>query len=122
MGDKNRRIFLFNAYGKYGGSYMLYQIGRICHEVFNANVFVVQNYKGMRGRNRFHYPYNFQTISIKKMLEIVTPEDVFFCNPVHSNYDFGTRLPCKKVMFLQGVNTYTVLDKRFDYYVSNSRF
>src|SRR5699024_2224252 len=101
---------------------MIYQSGRICYEVFKTPVFVVQNYNGKRGGNRFHYPYNFPTISVKKMMEIVTPDDVFFCNPVHSTLAFGTRLPCQKVMYLQGVNTYTTLDKYFDYYVSNSRF
>lgn len=101
---------------------MLYQIGRICFEVFKTPVFVVQTYSGKRGGNRFHYPYDFQSISIKKMLEIVTPDDIFFCNPVHSGHDFGSRLPCQKVMYLQGVNTYATLDRHFDYYVSNSRF
>lgn len=101
---------------------MLYQIGRICSEVFNIPVFVVQNHQGKRGAGRFYYPYNFPTISIKSMLDIANPNDVFFCNPVHSDYAFGSHLPCHKVMFLQGVNTYTDLDKHFDHYVSNSKF
>src|SRR5699024_9039641 len=94
----------------------------ICHEVFKTPVFIVQTYSGKRGGNRFHYPYDFPAISIKKMLEMVTPDDVFFCNPVHSGHAFGLRLPCQKVMFLQGVNTFTALDIHFDHYVSNSTF
>src|SRR5699024_1543922 len=33
-----------------------------------------------------------------------------------------SRLPCHKVMYLQGVNTFTTLDKNFDHYVASSRF
>ncbi|HLR03342.1 MAG TPA: hypothetical protein VK111_11415 [Virgibacillus sp.] len=122
MNDIKRRIFLFNAYGKYGGSYMLYQIGRICYDVFKTQVYIVQTYSGKRGGDRFQYPYEFPSISIKEMLDIMTPDDVFFCNPVHSHQAFGSRLSCKKVMYLQGVNTYTTLDRHFDHYISNSAF
>jgi len=101
---------------------MLYQIGRICFDVFNTPVFIVQTYSGKRGDHRFLYDYEFPTISIKKMLEIVTPDDIFFCNPVHSNHAFGQRLPCQKVMYIQGANTFTVLDMHFDHYISNSTF
>lgn len=122
MVEEKRKIFLFNAYGKYGGSYMLYQIGRICFEVFKTPVYIVQTYNGKRGGGRFDYLYDFPAISIQTMLETVTTNDVFFCNPVHSSHAFGLRLPCQKVMFLQGVNTFTTIDRHFDYYVSTSRF
>ncbi|MGE7610479.1 glycosyltransferase [Peribacillus frigoritolerans] len=122
MSEPQKRVFIFNGYGMYGGAYMLYQIGRVCFEEFNTPVFIVQNYKGKDGAKRFFYPYDFPTISPKQMEDIITEDDLFVCNPVHSYYSFGSRLPAKKLMYLQGANTYSNLDTNFNYYVSVSQF
>lgn len=101
---------------------MLYQLGRICHEQFNSPVFIVQNHKKIRGKNRFHHKYHFPTISIHNMKKTMKPKDLFICNPVQSPRRFGSMLPSKKLMYLQGVTNYSKLDTNFDLYVSASRF
>ncbi|WP_164525488.1 glycosyltransferase [Siminovitchia acidinfaciens] len=101
---------------------MLYQLGRICFEQFGTQVFIVQNHNISRGKQRFHYQYDFPTISIYNMRRIIKEQDLFICNPVQSPHSFGSMLSSKKLMYLQGVTNYSRLDTKFDYYVSASRF
>lgn len=101
---------------------MLYQVGRVCYERFNSAVFIVQNRSEKKGEKRFHYPYDFPIVTMGEMRKMITNKDLFICNPTHSRYSFGSRLPAQTVMYLQGVNTYTNLDQNFDHYVSVSGF
>lgn len=120
--NPDSKVFVFNGYDIFGGSFMLYQLGRICYEQFNSKVFIVQNHQKVRGKQRFDHKYHFPTISIYNMKETIQPQDLFICNPVQSPRRFGTMLRSKKLMYLQGVTNYSRLDTKFDRYVSASRF
>lgn len=122
MGIPPSKVFIYNGYDHYGGAYMLYQIGRVCHEAFGSQVFIIQNNKKERGKRRFYYPYAFPAISVEEMKQSAEAHDLFFCNPAHSRLNFGSQLNCKKVMYLQGVTSYQDIDPHFDHYVSVSQF
>jgi len=124
--NNERKVFVFNGYGDTGGAFLLYNVGRICHENFGSPVYIVYERKTKRKQGgwhpRFHYKMAFPSISLDEMKQIADAEDVFLCNPAHSTKWFGATLAMKKVMYMQGINTYPVLDIFFDHYVSVSRF
>lgn len=103
---------------------MLYQLGRVCFENFNTQVFIIQDQsqRWKKGQQRFHYKYTFPTVTTSQMMKMINENDLFICNPVQSAHSFGTKLPAQKLMYLQGVNTYDALDLHFDHYVSVSQF
>lgn len=121
-----RNVYVFNGYGDRGGAFLNYQIGRICNKKFGSPVFIVRNFKQKRKpgkvHSRFNYEIEFPEIPLEKMKKMIKPNDLFICNPAHSTKWFGLNLPCKKLMYIQGMNTYPVLDIFFDHYVSVSQF
>ncbi|MGV3487692.1 MAG: glycosyltransferase family 4 protein [Tuberibacillus sp.] len=121
-----RKVFVFNGYGNTGGAFINYNIGRICHKKFGSEVFMVHQKKAgkIKGEShpRFHYKYEFPVIDIETMKEMGDAEDIFICNPAHSTKWFGPNFPMKKLMYMQGINTFPVLDIYYDHYVSVSRF
>ena len=52
----------------------------------------------------------------------IADDDILIANPSFSNYFFGPRLPGRKLMYIQGFNTFALLDRYFDQYASVSRF
>lgn len=65
----------------------------------------------------FSYPVDYPTIPQKHFEAKVTSDDLLVCNPSFSDQQFGLRLPCRKLSYIQGVCTFKVLDIFFDYYV-----
>ncbi|WP_051263119.1 glycosyltransferase family 4 protein [Tuberibacillus calidus] len=114
------RVYVLNAYDRYGGSYMLYGIGCVFHEAFGYPVIVVQTRPVHRGG--FSYPYAFPVISLKDMLEAVRPADFFIASGADSSLNLGRRLKCHKIMYVQGTTPYTEPDFFYDQYVACSTF
>src|SRR4051812_4054937 len=52
----------------------------------------------------------------------IRDEDVLIVNPSFSKYMFGLRLPGRKICYVQGFTTFTILDCRFQRYVAVSEF
>lgn len=115
-----KRVFVFEGYIPRGGTYMAYQIGRICYEKFGVPVYVVGSNK--TNSNFFNYDYEFPVVSTEYLHKEVKDDDLLICNPSFSNNFFGIKLPCKKLMYIQDIKTFQVLDVFFDYYVSVSSF
>ncbi len=63
-----------------------------------------------------------RTIDIQQLTKVATSSDLLVANPSFSHYLFGLSLSCKKLMYIQGFNTFTAIDGFFDYYVSVSQF
>ncbi|RST76312.1 glycosyltransferase [Siminovitchia acidinfaciens] len=126
MSDSKRNVYVFNGYGDRGGAFLNFQLGRICHKKFGSPLFMVRNLRKKRSLNethpRFDYSFEFPEVHLDKMKEMVKPDDLFICNPTHSTKWFGLELPMKKLMYMQGINTYPVLDIFYDHYVSVSHF
>jgi hypothetical protein len=57
------------------------------------------------------------------MEQRIADGDILLASPSFSNYLFGPRLPGRKLMYIQGFNTFALLDRYFDRYVCvSSRF
>lgn len=108
------KTYIYQGYIQAGGTYMAYHIGRVLHQYFGAEVFVV----GSRpDKLMFSYPVDFQTIPQDVFETRVTADDLLICNPSFSDQQFGLRLPCRKLSYVQNVCTFKVLDVFFDHYV-----
>lgn len=93
---------------------MAYHIGRILNRYFGLKVLIV----GDRPKNMmFSYETQFPVVSRDTFVSQVTSEDLLVCNPSFSDQQFGLRLPCKKLSYVQNVRTFKVLDVFFDHYV-----
>lgn len=125
--SSDKKVFVFKGYGNDGGAFLSYQIGRICHHQFGSPLFVVEHKQKVQRISslkhpRFDYPFEFRDITIGQMKKMMKPNDLFICNPAFSKKWFGLNLPMEKLMYIQGMNTYPVLDIFFDHYVSVSEF
>jgi hypothetical protein len=115
-----KRVFVYEGYIPRGGTYMAYSIGRVCHEKFGVPVYIV-------GQNRdassfFAYDYHFPALSKELFEREVRSDDLFICNPSFSDNLFGLRIPARKLMYVQDIKTFRILDTFFDHYVSVSSF
>jgi hypothetical protein len=115
-----RRVFIFEPYIPNGGTFMAYHLGKILHEDFGFFGFAVGD--GTAENGIFDYDPVFPCISAEEMEKVITNDDILIANPSFSAFGFGTKLRGLKVMYIQGFNTFSLLDCRFDYYVSVSKF
>ena len=116
----DRHVFVVGAYLPNGGTFMAYHLARILHLDFGfaAKVVTVQGETPDNGV--FSYDPIFPTIDLESMLESATEHDILIANPSFSPLSLGMRCPCRKIMYVQGFNTFDVIDPHFDLYVSVS--
>ena len=105
-----------------GGTYMAYHLGRILHLDFGFDVAAVTVADERAGDSVFHYEMHFPAIGLAEMERRIGSHDLLIVNPSFSNHFFGLRLPGRKIMYIQGFNTFALLDRWFDHYVCVSRF
>jgi hypothetical protein len=108
------RVFVYQGYYPAGGTYMAYHLGRILHEHFGCEVYCVGD---RPADSMFSYPVELPSMDEQAFLQECTAEDLLICNPSFSALQFGLRLPCRKLSYIQGVRTFAVLDVCFDHYV-----
>jgi hypothetical protein len=101
---------------------MAYHLGRILHLDFGLEVVVVALGDERLENGIFDYDVNFPAISIADMEQRIADGDILLASPSFSNYFFGPRLPGRKLMYVQGFNTFALLDRYFDHYVCVSSF
>lgn len=107
------KVFVYQGYHPAGGTYMAYHVGRVLYEYFGCDVYCV----GERpAESMFEYPLDLPTVSEADFLQQCSAEDLLLCNPSFSAQQFGLRLPCRKLSYIQGVRTFAVLDVCFDHY------
>jgi hypothetical protein len=117
---KEPRVFVIRPYIPNGGTFMAYHLGRILHQNFGFHGFAVGDERVDHGI--FEYDPVFPCISVEEMEDSITDDDVLIANPSFSPFGFGIKLRGLKVMYIQGFNTFSLLDCRFDHYVSVSKF
>jgi hypothetical protein len=116
------RAFVIGAYIPNGGTYMAYHLGRILQMDFGYDAIAVQVGAETSDNGIHHYDTQFSSVKIPEMENSIGDEDLLICNPSFSTHMFGLRLRGRKLSYVQGVNTYNVLDCRFDRYVAVSEF
>jgi len=117
-----RRVFVVGAYLPNGGTYMAYHLGRILHLDFGFKVIAVTLGHERVEDGIFDYDVNFPTMNVADMEQQIADEDILLASPSFSNYFFGPRLPGRKLMYIQGFNTFALLDRYFDHYVCVSGY
>jgi hypothetical protein len=101
---------------------MAYHLGRILQLDFGFDVAAVTVADERAGDSVFHYEMHFPAIGLAEMEQRIAARDLLIANPSFSNHFFGLRLPGRKIMYIQGFNTFALLDRWFDHYVCVSRF
>lgn len=114
------RVFVAGGYLMNGGAHMAYHIGRVLHEQFQLPVSVIGN--PPPPNTCFTYAYNFPAIPIPEAMNRATADDILISTGGLSEQMFGLTFPGRKLCYVQGVNTYAVLDAFFDKYVFCSQF
>ena len=117
-----RCAFIVGAYVPNGGTYMAYHLGKILHEEFGLTAFAV-SVGGENPDNGVHtYDLQMGSVSIVEMSATITDRDVLIINPSFSTLLLGWKVPGFKISYVQGFNTYIVLDRKIDHYVAVSDF
>jgi hypothetical protein len=120
-GKAQRTAFVVDGYFPAGGTYMAYHVGRIVHRHFGYECRVVL--LGGKSRDqRFEYPSRFETVGLGRLEHQLKPEDLLIVTPSLAHHTIDLQAPCRKLMYIQGFNTYKVLDGFVDHYVCASRF
>jgi hypothetical protein len=101
---------------------MAYQLGRLAHIELGCETFAVTVGGERAGNGVFNYDPVFPSVSIDEMEAEIRPSDLLIANPSFSNFNFGLRVRCRKLMYIQGFNTFRMLDMQFSRYVYVSEF
>ena len=124
MSTPNRfqRVFIIGAYLPNGGTWMAYHVGRILEREFGIRAIAVSVGDEHADHGIHSYDLRMPQISQQQMESDITEDDILIVNPSFSNQCFGWRLPGFKLCYVQGFNTYPLLDLRLDAYVAVSDF
>jgi glycosyltransferase involved in cell wall biosynthesis len=115
-------IYVMGAYVRAGGARMAYEIGLAAHQALGLPFKAVLNSGEDPRSSSFEYPIRFETVERGQLSSMVRPDDLLICNPSFSDGSIGLTHRCRKLMYIQGFNTFSNLDLWFDHYASVSRF
>ena len=121
----SKTAYVVEGYVPNGGTYMAYHVARILHIDFGYDVRVVTVGPGVdqgHMHGLFSYDPVFPSISLGGCDDLIDEDDVLLCNPSFSMHNLGLRLRGRKLMYVQGFSTYSLLDRFFDHYVAVSGF
>ena len=99
---------------------MAYHLARILHLDFGMETIAVGDESP--ADSNFDFDVIFSSVGIERMRETITDDDILIANPSFSDHLFGLNCRGRKVMYVQGFNTFSLLDCRFHLYVSVSEF
>ena len=116
------RVFVIGAYLPNGGTFMAYHLGRLLQRDFGLTAIAVQTADETADNGIQEYDMRMPSVSIAEMERQITARDILIVNPSFSPHRFGGRLPGFKVCYVQGFNTFALLDLNFDCYVAVSDF
>ena len=120
--NKFERVFVVGAYLPNGGTFMAYHLGRLLQRDFGLTAIAVQTADETADNGIQEYDVRMASVSMAEMERQITERDVLIVNPSFSSHRFGERLPGFKICYVQGFNTFTLLDLNFDCYVAVSDF
>jgi hypothetical protein len=115
-------VYVMGAYLRAGGARMAYEIGLVAHQALGLSCKAVVSSGEDLGSSCFNYAVRFETVQREHLLSLVRSDDLLICNPSFSDGSVGLTYRCRKLMYIQGFNTFSTLDLWFDRYVSVSGF
>jgi hypothetical protein len=117
-----KRVFVLEAHLPNGGTYMAYSLGSLVQQHWDFIPVNVVLATATRINEVWDYDVEFQTMELSEMLQCATEEDILIANPSFSDHMLGLSFPGIKLMYVQGLNTFRVIDGFFDKYVAVSPF
>jgi len=101
---------------------MAYEAGRILQVEFGYDARSVTLNGEDWDHSRHSYAIEFPRLTIAEMEDTISQDDILMANPSFSEFLFGLRLPGRKLCYVQGFSTFSLLDTSFDHYVVNSSY
>jgi hypothetical protein len=101
---------------------MNYHVGRVLADLTGLELHIVTTKQETRGRSYFSTEFVEKTVDLRDLPKVAAVRDVLIASPSFSSHWLGLALPCTKVMYVQGFNTYRLLDCFYDRYVCVSGF
>lgn len=117
-----RRVYVIGAYLPNGGTYMAYHVGRIVEREFGIPAIAVRIGEESSEHGIHDYDLRMPIVGIAEMEHSIGADDIMIVNPSFSSHQFGMRLPGTKICYVQGFNTFALLDLRLDHYIAASDF
>lgn len=117
-----KRVFVMGAHIPNGGTYMAYQLGRVVCGKWGHELVAVEIDPGLETHSVWSYEHRSRKATLEEMAQQAGRDDLLIANPSFSDYMTGLSFPGKKLMYVQGVTTFAVLDGFFDKYVATSHF
>jgi hypothetical protein len=115
-------VYVVGAYVPNGGTVMAYHLARILHLQFGFAVIAIIVGEETPNAGVFAYDPVFPCLPLAELESTITPSDILICNPSFSPHNFGLKLDCLKIMYVQDFTTYSFIDRFFDHYVAVSDF
>lgn len=119
---RGARVYVMGGYVPHGGTRMAYEIGLVGYQELGLDIRVVTVGGERADSGIFTYPVPFSTVGRDAFFDEVEPQDLLICNPSFSDGSIGLRVQARKLMYIQGFNSYTTLDGWFDSYTAVSSF
>ena len=116
------RVFVVGAHRPDGGTYMAYQIGKLVCENWGHEFVSVEVSPEEGNHSVWAYEYGSCKVTMEEMMQQASRSDVLICNPSFSSFMWGLSFPGRKLMYVQDMKTYAILDGFFDKYVAVSPF
>ena len=117
-----RRAYVVGAHLPNGGTYMAWHLGRILERDFGIAAVAVRVGEETPDHGIHQYDLRMPQVAIAEMERAIGADDILVVNPSFSQHQFGMRLPGFKLSYVQGFNTFALLDLKFDHYVAASGF
>lgn len=116
------RVFVMGAYIAAGGTHMAYEIGRVAKQRLGLSCYAVTWENETAGNSVFDYPDHFECVTRDELATILRPQDILICNPSFSDGLVGLSHHCRKLMYVQGFNSFRTLDLWFDRHIAVGGF
>src|SRR5689334_15799930 len=104
------RAFIVGACIPNGGTVMAYEAGRILQVGFGYDARSVTLNGEDWDHGRHSYAIEFPKLTIAEMEDTIAEDDILIANPSFSEFLFGLRLPGRKLCYVQGFSTFSLLD------------
>jgi hypothetical protein len=117
-----RNVYVVGAHIPNGGTFIAYHLGLILSKHIDARTIAVRVGNEDPESSVFEYPQKISIVGIDEFKEVATPRDLLIMNPSFSELWLGPSFRGYKLMYVQGFNTFNMIDGWFDSYVSVSEY
>lgn len=119
-----KRVFIVGAYLAYGGTYMVYHLGRILEKCFGMEAIAVsqvgETAAAAQQASIFPYDLAMPSIPLAELALHATPDDILVSCDIGAKYMIGWNFPGKKISYVQTLQPTDTIDMGYQHYISVS--